>query len=187
MSLRFPNFGKGEWKVLLGRLFFYTIFLCLNWQFKKKSSSHYVIWKWQMHLHVNNYKVMHLLKHKSKLCLQDGRFWVLLKCKSVCPTHSEAKWYQSFGVWNRERYIAMPWEETGGSHPQNPKSFHQSPSEERWGRGVVSVRSFVLEVRSWLGKNIPTNLHQNKWYSLFWQEKARSRVSTSALWAPGPG
>lgn len=32
----------------------------------------FVIWKWQMHLHVNNYKVIHLLKHKSKLCLQDG-------------------------------------------------------------------------------------------------------------------
>ena len=40
-----------------------------------------------MHLHVNNYKIIHLLKHKSKLCSQDGRFRVLLKCKSVCPTH----------------------------------------------------------------------------------------------------
>ena len=50
--------------------------------------------------------------------------------KSTCPTHSEAKQYQNVGVWNRERFIAGPRKETGGSfhkNPELPESFQQNP------------------------------------------------------------
>ena len=48
----------------------------------------------------------------------------------MCPKHSEAKQYQNVGVWSRERFIAGPCKETGGSYlktPKLPESFQQSP------------------------------------------------------------
>ena len=35
--------------------------------------------------------------------------------KSMCPTHSEAKQYQTVGVWSRKMFIAGPCKEMGGS------------------------------------------------------------------------
>ena len=35
--------------------------------------------------------------------------------------------------------------------------------------------------------NVLVNLHQNKCYSLFWQERVRTQGSTFALQGPGPG
>ncbi|XP_057392841.1 5'(3')-deoxyribonucleotidase, mitochondrial isoform X4 [Balaenoptera acutorostrata] len=55
---------------------------------------------------------------------------LLLKWKSVCPMHSEAKRYQNVRVWNRERSTAGPCKEMDGSclkNPKLPKSFQQSP------------------------------------------------------------
>ncbi|XP_059763550.1 5'(3')-deoxyribonucleotidase, mitochondrial isoform X6 [Balaenoptera ricei] len=55
---------------------------------------------------------------------------LLLKWKSVCPMHSEAKRYQNVRVWNRERSAAGPCKEMDGSclkNPKLPKSFQQSP------------------------------------------------------------
>ena len=54
----------------------------------------------------------------------------VLQRKSVCPTHSEAKQYPNVGVWNRERFIAGPCKEMGGSclkNPKLPESFQQRP------------------------------------------------------------
>ena len=56
------------------------------------------------------------------------------------PTHSEAKQYQNVGVCSRERFIAGPCKETGGSclkNPELPESFQQSPfvGKVREGRG----------------------------------------------------
>ena len=58
----------------------------------------------------------------------------------------------------------------GGSCPKKHKvteSFHQTPfKSKRYGRDVVScckrpgVRSFVLEVGSWSGNDVPINLYQ---------------------------
>ena len=45
----------------------------------------------------------------------------VIECKSVCPTHSQAKQYQNVGVWSRERFIAGPCKETGGSCLKNPQ------------------------------------------------------------------
>ena len=57
--------------------------------------------------------------------------------------------------------------------PELPESFQQSPFLGKVREGVVScckllgVTSFVLEVRSRSGQDVPVNLHQNKCYSLF--------------------
>ena len=50
--------------------------------------------------------------------------------------------------------------------PNYLKAFSKALLQERWGRGGVScwkllgVRSFVLEVRSWSGHDVPVNVHQ---------------------------
>lgn len=42
------------------------------------------------------------------------------KCKFVCPVHCEAKRYQNVRACSRERFIAGPGEEMGGSCPKKP-------------------------------------------------------------------
>ena len=54
----------------------------------------------------------------------------VIECKSVCLLHSEAKQYQSIGIWSRERFTAGLQKELGGSClkiPKLPQSFQQSP------------------------------------------------------------
>ena len=54
----------------------------------------------------------------------------VIKHKSVCPTHNEAKRYQNVRVWSRERFTAGPCKETGGPcfrNPELPERFQQSP------------------------------------------------------------
>ena len=114
-----------------------------------------------------------LWEEKQNSCTNDVTWW---KWKFVCPTHSEAKQYRNFGVWSRERFIAGPCKEMGGSCPKSPnssKGFSKALLKARWGRGVVSCKLLGVEIlfscsclhRS--GHSVPVNLQQNKCYSLF--------------------
>ena len=97
------------------------------------------------------------------------------KCKFVCPMHPEAKQY--WNVWSRERFIAGPCKEMGGSCPKNPnspKGFNKASLKVRWERGLVSccrllgvgiLCSGSCPRRS--GHDVPVNLQQDKCYSLF--------------------
>ena len=82
-------------------------------------------------------------KVRVRLVCARGLSFSVIKCKSVCLTHSETKQYQNVRVWSRERFIAEPCKETGGSclkkkkKNQLPESLKQSPliGKGREGRG----------------------------------------------------
>ena len=46
---------------------------------------------------------------------------IITECKSMCLMHTEAKLYRNIGVWSRERFIAGPCKEMGGSCPKKPE------------------------------------------------------------------
>ena len=54
---------------------------------------------------------------------------LLLKCKFMCPMHSEDKQYQNVGVWSRDRFIAGPCKEMvvhAIKIPNSPKAFSKT-------------------------------------------------------------
>ena len=72
-----------------------------------------------------------LVNQTKSLFLPQGTAMLLPERNSVCPTHSEAKHHQNAGVWDKERFIAGPCREMGGSclkkPPKLPEIFQQSP------------------------------------------------------------
>ena len=133
----------------------------------------------------------------SIFCSQTLKLLVLeppvMERKSVCRMHCEAKQYQNVGVWIGERFIAGPCKETGSSclkKPRTPwklsaKPFYKKGEGGAWLVFTSFLASDPLFLRS--GHEVPGNLHQNKCYSLFWQEGARSQGSTFTLQGPALG
>ena len=63
-----------------------------------------------------------------------------------------AEWsqiHQTVGVWSRQRFIAGPCKETGGSSPKRPE-FPEGFSKARWGRRVQGKWSVRAQVSDWL-------------------------------------
>ena len=94
---------------------------------------------------------------------------VLLKCKSMCLKHSQAKQYQNVQVWSRERFIeSQPkrWVAHVLKNVRLPKSSQQCPflGMVREGCGELLqtswFQSLCSSVRSWSGNHVPINLYQ---------------------------
>ena len=94
---------------------------------------------------------------------------VLLKCKSMCLKHSQAKQYQNVQVWSRERFIeSQPkrWVAHVLKNVRLPKSSQQCPflGMVREGCGELLqtswFQSLCSSVRSWSGYHVPVNLYQ---------------------------
>ena len=113
----------------------------------------------------------------AELC--DGKnlgLWITaLKKATVTKNRSPCAWctarpnYTKMLVWNRERFTARPCKKMDGSYletPKFPENLQQSPFlgkvRERHGELLQTSwrRSYVLEVRSWSGNDVPINLHQ---------------------------
>ena len=103
----------------------------------------------------------------SPIKIQFGH--LLLKCKFVCPAHKESKQYQNIKSLEQRNVYWGPCRETvahAWKTPNSPKAFSKPIFYKNGGRGVVScckiliVKAFVLEVRSWSGKDVPVNLYQ---------------------------
>ena len=63
-----------------------------------------------VHIHTHTPSKDHLSTQEKGSCLQARK--TVIKCKSVCPMHSEAKQYQNIRIWSRERLTAGPCKET---------------------------------------------------------------------------
>ena len=103
----------------------------------------------------------------SPIKIQFGH--LLLKCKFVCPAHKEGKQNQDIKSLEQRNVYWEPCREMvahAWKTPNSPKAFSKPLFYKNGGRGMVScckiliVKAFVLEVRSWSGKDVPVNLYQ---------------------------
>ena len=92
----------------------------------------------------------------------------------MCPTHSEAKWYQNTRVRSRERLIAELCKEMDDLRPrptQTPgNGLSKAFLKAKWGKGEVDCGK-LLDAETlcphWSGYSATVNLQLNKCSSLF--------------------
>lgn len=114
--------------------------------------------------------------------------------KFMCLKHSRPNW--NLGVWSRERFVAGPCREMGGSCPPNlnsSKGFQESTLTDkvRKGHGWLLKTSCwnpsFLQLSMWSGHDVRINLWQDKCYALFcssvsiWMDSSRSDNGLSCV------
>ena len=74
--------------------------------------------EWMDHSDNFNKETENIRKHQIEVTEWKN---TITELRFMCPTHSETKQYRHVGSLSRERFIAGPHKETGGSCPPNPE------------------------------------------------------------------
>ena len=111
--------------------------------------------------------------------MEEIQLVINTKHKVVCLMHSEARQYLNVVVWRAEKGLLQNCTEDGWlvppKIPNSPEGFSKALPKARWGKDVVSccrllgvgiLCSCSCPHRS--GHDVPINLQQDKYYSLFW-------------------